>query len=278
MIQTTVLPARSRDAFYAEEFLENFLFSAWEGVAVSAQEMSFQLREAQQRLSGAADRVYMVREMMALCVEAIEMFGSAYLRFVKRRHRGPHQSTNRELRNLFDRTFEAEPLATFLRLPNGTGGDLRPVILKAGARAAVVANELARYWRERIQSVRWFRHLPLSISVSEVEEFTDVANPSFQDVMKQMKEQTDQLDAVLAIPDGDAIAYVPLYRGELDAALSATRYVIAMLFMVSGNQALDLDSPLPEHRLPKVSRLILNTLSPAEMEALEKSGDVFIVE
>jgi hypothetical protein len=299
MIKTQTLSSDLSKGFYGFPLLENLLISAWEKVAVSQQDLSLSLQQTHEsfgsRLEQNAllrdDRAYLSRQMIVLAAETVEMVGAALIRFREgrptemvcdltkevSRFRGFHQATNHELEAVLGSPVTSEEALGFLGipLPPPTTELLRSSGYKMAATAARHLSYLGQYWTEVIRGVRAFRHLPVSLTLDEVERI-DGSSPELASVRAKAAELGEQLEDLSSILDGNAFYHTPLTSRDAMTAFMVFRAAISFLFTASGNQLLSPDATTRDGRVPKVPKLLLKDLTLDESAELRRwNGYVF---
>lgn len=276
------LPSEHAEALFNKAELENLLFGGWSTTGLATQALvSASLRRIAE-VTRVAERGYNAWELLTLAIETSEFLGSILLHFESPQSTRLHQATNTELTSIF--TKYSKPLSprtvqTFLRLP--TPSEYRDTLVAAsfntllhvGGRAL---RSIAEHWLHYIEAVRWFRHFPASLSISDIEAIDPAPSPSKLGIINDLATIPDLLD-VSVVPDDEGFAYQAITLQDARNAAVVTSIAVQIILTRGANQYLERDSERDDLRLAKLYPCLVQGLSADNTVRLVAGGPYYLV-
>lgn len=259
--------------------------SSWGSVAAAADDLVDRNFRRHNEASDADERAFLGWEVLTAGVEIAEI-AATVIRHVREPEASRfHSADNRALKTLFNALaedgFSSTEAFAFLRLRR-LAGFSRPTVRAMWATGAVVENlreavkGLSQFWLMQAENARWFRHLPMSLTVDEAAEVSNGHDPSHDFVAATITATPNRLET-LAVIDEDThqLTYTALRREDVHAARIAAN-VASQIVMNWFANAEKKDDPRPDQRwlLPFLTR----RLSDAEKKVLEEHGRYTLAE
>lgn len=277
-IRRTTLPIPFHDQLTARPEFAAMCVSSWrETAAASLQSVSESIK-AFETAQVPDQRSYAAWEAVTGAVEMAEMFATALLN-----HRSPkssafHAATNPAFKAVFENVrtsrFSFEEARDLLRLrsPRATGRRGLAVTrawIKLIEGVQEAGTFVATYWCSQIESARWFRHFPGSLTIEEALRIDIGGNPQRDDVIARIRATPDLVDVVCHFDSQRGFHHVGLLREQVLSALAVATLTAELVVGWLVNAGMD---PTMQPRKRIIFPHIHARLSDGDRALLRNSG------
>lgn len=284
-LETVSIPEHVRAQLAAQRVFVGHALGSWRDCAATTNEL---LRENFRRLGETAEaeeKAFLGWEIVCAAVELSEIAATA-LRHARDPQSSPfHSADNPTLRAIFQSIkenglpdLEARQFLR-LRVPPGFGkAALRVVSVysKLVARLQYVVRGIAEFWLMHADNARWFRHLPMSLTLAEAATIASDKGVGREEVVALIEATLDPLEVFALLDEKSrAIEYHALRMDDVRAARATAAWACELVINWIANFGFDPAMRQDERRL---FPFLTAALTEAEKKVLETDGKYILAE
>ncbi|HEY2093798.1 MAG TPA: hypothetical protein VGJ81_18150 [Thermoanaerobaculia bacterium] len=284
-IERIVIPTHVRDEFARSQHLVLHALGSWLAPAASTYEL---VQANVRRLETTVDdseKAFLGWEVVAAAVELAELVATLILHTRHPLTSLFHSADNQTLKALFASLaaddFSQSEGFRFLRL-RSLRGFSRETIRTMAATGRVVenlriaVNGISNFWLIHADNARWFRHLPMSLTVDEADEISSGEHPSHETVTREIEATANRVETLARMDESTRVLeYTALRMEDIRAARQVAATANELVMNWISNNPVD-GRPRPNERW--LFQFLTHRLTDAEKRALEQHGHYILAE
>jgi hypothetical protein len=284
-IEKIAIPPHVRDGMARSQQLVLHALSSWREPATSAYEMAQANVRRIEATTDDSEKAFLGWEVVAAAVELAEMIATHI-----QHTRDPltslfHSADNQTLKALFTSLaaddFSSSEAFSFLRLRSLRGFSRETIRTMAATRAVVenmrlAVNGISTFWLIHADNARWFRHLPMSLTVDEADEVSSGEHPSHDTIERLIEATPNRVETFARMDESTRVLdYTALRIEDIRAARQVAGVANQLVINWILNNPLD-GRPRPNERW--LFPFLTHRLTEAEKRTLEEHGQYILAE
>lgn len=284
-LEVISIPEHIRAQLTADKHFVAHALNSWRACAASTHELLQQNFSCMEQTDDADEKAFLGWEIVMAAVELSEL-AATVLRYARDPKASPfHSADNAALKGMFQGLAEIGlpelEARQFLRLrmPPGFGKAairMSPVYAKLVARFQIIASSIAEFWMLHADNARWFRHLPMSFTLSEVLVVAPEGDASRGAALAEVEATPERIEALALLDEKKrVIEYRVLRMGDVVAARSTAAIASQLVINWIVNCGLDTGMWPDERRL---FPFLTANLTEDEKKVLEVHGNYLLAD